>query len=182
MDKEIVYTAVTGRYEAPEYAASEIDCIAGQSFGYRVEGGEHYPGPVNERLGELAVRAAQEYGAPIVAQQEIAEAIEGYGGEVAHSITQHRVADKYLDMGEVLLQTKDYMSRHNMYRGIAIAHAYHVGRVVSQARKMGVELNPYPELPTEFDPDSAQVWTRNRALWVSREIPVLATRKARGMI
>jgi hypothetical protein len=74
------------------------------------------------------------------------------------------------------------MSQHNMYRGIAIAHAYHVGRVVSQARKMGVELKPYPQLPTEFDPDSAQVWTRNRALWVSREIPVLATGKARGMI
>jgi hypothetical protein len=63
-------------WRAPQIAPQQIATILAFTFGNRMlPNGNREPGPVNEALGEVALRLHRQTGAPIYAQWDVAEAI-----------------------------------------------------------------------------------------------------------
>jgi hypothetical protein len=63
---------------------------------------------------------------------------------------------------------------------VIVAQAYHVGRVVKQARRAGMHPAVPGDLPRIFDVSSTQWWCHNALFWALREIPGAIILRYRG--
>jgi hypothetical protein len=55
-------------------------------------------------------------------------------------------------------------------RPLIVGQHYHVGRIAMQAYKLGMDPRIATDTIREFDRHSDQIWTRNLAFWLPREI------------
>ena len=177
-------SAITGEY-APQGDPKNADCIIGLSFG----AAENDPGYVNQLLADHILRVSKyileetNINLPLLLQQEIASAMPDkvktdfvIEGELS-SIT-----GKGLDSWAVLNQSLIYMKEHGLENPIIFAQAHHIGRIALQAARLGIFPIIVEDLTKEFDPESKQIWTRSKWLWIPRELLAITYLKATDRI
>lgn len=149
--------AVSGRYAVAGNPA-KADCIMGHSFG--TDTSIH---SVNRKIAELMHQYAD--GRPLIADRHIVLADPNGEKAYAHVIDgQITQMDGQSGTGKALLNAQAYMAQHSLKRPLMIAQRYHIDRVVKQAHKLGISSIVPGGLPSQFDKNSKQVWTRS--LWL----------------
>jgi hypothetical protein len=160
----VIKSAITGKYEIIG-DPNNYDCTIGQSFGAPERDMPGY-GNVNKLLARFIAEKTNT-NVPLILQEEVAESLPN---GLKPSLIIKSEPGSYLDSWSVLEQAGLYMKEHDLKRPLLVAQASHVGRVAMQAILQGMDPTTPPNLPTEFDPKSSQIWTRNKELWIPREI------------
>lgn len=153
--------------------ASGVDA-AGVGIGERVPPMEALvPGPTNEHLARAVADLVARNPVPVIAQWEVARVLTGLGVAPVISV-EPDVGD---DGSVVYLSTAGVAEkglRLAADAGVAVGragvlgHADHVVRCVLTARHTGLaaDVPGGVELPTAYDGESGQVWTRARDTWI----------------
>ena len=154
------------------------DSILAFAFGNQfAPNGNLRPGPMNQQLADLVVEIHRQINKPVYAQWEIAEAIGARipeamltpiyptvspGGDVVYLSTS----------GVASAVVKHAEGVEKLGRTVVIAFREHNLRAVRTARSVG--LDAYAPagiaLPSHYDEQSGQPWTRNRLAFVLYEI------------
>lgn len=156
-----------------KYEASPPDDLAAADFvlGHEFAAHGHGVGKINLALAKLI--ATQYADMPICASESIATTLEEIAPEIVlESVFVGTTADTTASTGGTWKELNQALDTVGDKRNaIIVGHAYHVGRISLQAKKIG--LNPLlpPGLPTEFDRESGQWWCRSRLAWTLRELP-----------
>jgi hypothetical protein len=154
-----IIRALLGRY-AVRGDPAQADCIMGHSFGTDVS-----PQSVNRLLVDRMKRCAN--GRPIIADRMLVRADPEGEKAYAHIIDgEITKMDGQSGTGKALRNALRYMDEHSLSKPIMVAQKYHIDRVVRQATKLGIQSIVLPELPGQFDKQSKQFWTKNKALFV----------------
>lgn len=140
---------------------AEADCLIGHSFGTSIN-----PGSVNARLAQQML--IHEAGRPMIADRTLANAMPNGGQCLVHIVEGEVTNLKAQGVGTwgTLVEAQRYMEENGLDSPLMIAQAYHIGRVVRQAAKLGIAAVVPEGLPADFDENSDQIWTRSVALWV----------------
>ena len=166
--------------------APRVDTILAFAFGNRRvlgRGGrlEQRPGPVNEALADVVLRLHSLSGAMVLAQWEIASVLEPQGAlddNVLHSIRPSREQDgeaRYLStrgVVETAIQQDGGVAA--LGRVLVVAHRDHIDRCVRLCREASVDASG-PDglqrqwLPSFYDSQSGQPWTRSREDYLRHE-------------
>jgi hypothetical protein len=132
------------------------------------------PGPVNEALAHAAADFVRVHPVPIIAQWEVARVLQQLGVPNVISVEPPKNADgsvAYLNTPEVSV----FGQRLAAARGTAVGHAGILcvkDMAVTcelSARATGLHAADVPAgvtLPSSYDPDSGQLWTRSMAAWI----------------
>lgn len=164
----LIRSAATGNYQVignPKNA----DSVIGFSFGAR----EKEPGLVNDKLAQFVLDRYAKNSMSLIMQHEIADAfpdaIEKPDKIIYGELSTN--SGKGLDSYGVLEQASEYMLKNGLERPILVAQAHHIGRAAIQAAMFfGSNIVVPEDLPKDFDPESLQLWTRNKYLWMLREM------------
>jgi hypothetical protein len=167
-----VLDSLTGHYRS-HGEPRKTSCVIVCSFGYRESGDEVEPGIINEYLAEFAL--SLDLGKPILAQSEVAKAVDRISKEPGRSIPiggpqEHSV--RYISTCDVLEQCLEIMQKNGWSAATIVAHPFHLPRVDLTARRLGIETAVPPGLKPLWDRASAQAWTRGPTLWRGRELLV----------
>jgi len=166
------------QWKPPVMAPKEVETILGYTFGNRIDAnGNRSPGPVNAAIADIAVRLHEETGAPVYAQWEVAEAI---GKRVASrhlvSITPLRDARAepvYLSTDGVAAAVVNRAGESERLGKVAVVgFADHVKRCVDTSRRAGMDAAAPAgyTMPTVYDADSGQPWTRSRLAYLVHDV------------
>lgn len=171
----IVMSAL-GRYETSGNP-TDADCIVGNSFGTLVSADS-----VNRALAEYMLEYASDR--PTIADSTLAEAFPGGPNQVDHVVegTASTTTGGGLTSWGILLGAHEFMQNQRLEKALLVAQAHHIGRVAMQAKKIGMGYVVPVDLPTRWDPESAQWWTRSAGLWLPRELLGSIALKARGQL
>jgi hypothetical protein len=165
----------------------DIGTILAFSFGNRLVSGnggetEVQPGPVNDALADVVLRLHRMRGGAVVrAQWEIASVL-ALRGELADNVL-HPIRPGRGQDGEVrYLSTRGVVDAAiqggggvaALGRVVVVAHHDHVDRCVRLCRKKGIDAvapeDTYRQwLPSFYDSQSGQPWTRNRPDYLRHE-------------
>ena len=171
----LMYQAWTGKYQL-RGADQEADCVIGFSYGYRSKSRAISPGLSNDDLAYIAATRYQKL--PKILQFEIANAYAKRKPRDAKNVI--RIEDSHtakegegvfahasLDTREVVMRARNVMREHDWQTALLLAHPYHMPRVQAVCGHFGVDwvADGDEQGAIEFDPRSAQRWTRNRADW-----------------
>lgn len=164
---------------APTVDAGEIDSLVVYAFGNRVAAdGALSPGPVNEEMAALVTAFVAERPVPVYAQWEVADLLLAAGVPDVISIGREIDADgnvTYLSTAGVADKAVALAAEAGTDLGHVgvIGFADHAVRCVltSRAAGMTADVPAGVTLPTEYDPESGQPWTRNRLDYLSVDIP-----------
>ncbi|HZP55414.1 MAG TPA: hypothetical protein VFB03_01440 [Candidatus Saccharimonadales bacterium] len=159
-----VLESALGIYEATQ-DANEADCVIGHSFGTSID-----ENSVNRALADFIVTSANHR--PVVIDEMLLNAFQDNTTPVAHTVKGpiSNAVGKGVGTWGTLVEAKCYMNRQGLERALMIAQAHLIGRIMMQSRKLGIEAIAPPNLPSQFDLNSDQVWTRSLALWLPREL------------
>lgn len=163
----------------PERTAdNKIDSLVIFAFGYRdAPDGSRLPGPANEAMATAVEKFVKDRPMPIYAQHEVAkllqvnkvpdvvsiEPVVGADGKTVYLSTAGVAEDIVKRAGEAKVDLGTV--------GV-VCFADHVVRCVETAKAAGMDAT-VPEsidLPTEYDPESAQAWTRDRVSYVATDL------------
>lgn len=166
------------QWKPPLVAPNEVKTIVAYTFGNRIDAnGNRSPGPVNEALADIAVRLHQQTGAPIYAQWEIAEAI-GNRVQAQHlaSITPLRNAKAetvYLSTGGTAAAVVERArGAASLGKVAVVGFCDHIKRCVDTSRRFGMDAAAPAtyDMPTAYDPQSGQPWTRSRLAYLMHDV------------
>lgn len=178
------------RWHYPTFSAREADSIVAYSFGYRsatgkvdpdtgLSDGEEtpVPGPVNEMLAEAVHAIARIRPVRVYAQWEIAEAlVSRYQMKDVAAIYPVKAADgrkTYLSTDGVAKAAVQLAGSAAALGNVAVVgHRDHAKRCILVSRENGMRAAAVREvpLPVEYDPESAQPWTRRRDAYLLNDI------------
>ncbi len=135
------------------------------------------PGPTNEALAQAVAAFVADYPVPIFAQWEVARVLDGLGVDSVTSIEPDVAAD-----GTITYLSTEGVARKGMrlaeeaglaigYAGV-IGFADHVVRCVMTARAVGLHAGVPGGvvLPSRYDPESGQPWTRSRQAYIPPDL------------
>jgi hypothetical protein len=140
---------------------AEADCLIGHSFGTSID-----ENSVNHQLANTMRRYAD--GRPLIADRTLVDAFPDGDQQMAHIVegpVTNLMAQGVGTWG-TLVEAQQYMQENGLSQPLMIAQAYHIQRVVRQAAKLGIASIVPEGLPTDFDKDSSQIWTRSPYLWI----------------
>lgn len=184
--EELMSRAKSGEYER-HGTLDEADCVVGFAFGCLVDGTIVRPGLSNVGLAKFIAVSCS--GLPVIAQFELADALEEVAGatpngaERVYRIERHRNKGEYLDTREVALQAQAIMRQHGWTQPAIVAHPGHMPRVDAICRMIGMNtIAPDGLEVVEFDPDSTQEWTRSAAAWGPHEVVAIPNARKRGWL
>lgn len=149
---------------ATDAELATADVIIAASFGYR----NHGLGTSNIALARVANQLHQALHIPVIAQHEIAYCLKK---PPLLNIREHRMSGKYLDTQEVMEQSYPVCVSHAFTSPIIVAHPDHQWRVMATAKGLGLSPLAADVASVPYDNASAQLWTRNKVLFIFREIP-----------
>ncbi len=164
----------------PTVAASEVDALVVYAFGNRMAAdGSLSPGPMNDALAAVTASFVESNPVPVYAQWEIADLLVAAGVPDVISIGRQVDADgnvTYLNTAGVAEQAVALAATGGRPLGRVgvIGFSDHAVRCVLTSRKAGMAEAAVPEgvaLPSEYDPESGQPWTRNRLDYLSVDLP-----------
>jgi len=110
---------------------------------------------------------------PVIAQWEVAQRLEELGVERVISVEPDTAADgsvTYLSTAGVAEKGLRLAADAGVDPGHAgvLCHADHAVRCLMTARAAGMtaDVPEGVELPSDYDPESGQAWTRSREAWI----------------
>ncbi|VWD05150.1 lipoprotein [Burkholderia lata] len=187
-------TDVGFTWDLPTVPATEIGAIVAYSFGNRPNaasgntsstGGNQSalpdPGPVNEALADAVYRIRQLKPVKVYAQWEIARFLVskyGMGTDVLSSIEPVIASDGSIVYLNTVGVAKEAVSRAGgaaaMGTVAVVGHRDHAKRCIQTSQQAGMKAAAAAEvpLPTLYDPQSGQPWTRNRSLYLVHDMSV----------
>lgn len=131
------------------------------------------PGPTNEALAQAAADFVADHPVPIIAQWEVAQVLEEMGVANVISVEPDVAADgtvTYLSTMGVADKGKGMAEADGIDIGTAgvLCFEDHAVRCLMTMESAGMEAGVPEgvELPSEYDPESGQVWTRSRETWI----------------
>ncbi len=185
-------TDVGFTWALPTVPAAQIGAIVAYSFGNRPNaasgntsstGGNQSalpdPGPVNEALADAVYRIRQLKPIKVYAQWEIARFLVskyGLGADVLSSIEPVIASDGsivYLSTAGVAAVAVSRAGGAAAMGTVAVVgHRDHAKRCIQTSRQAGMQAAAVAEvpLPTTYDPQSGQPWTRNRSLYLVHDM------------
>lgn len=166
-------------YRPPRAADGKVDSLVVFAFGNRLGAdGDLQPGPMNEALAKSVVRFVLKHPMPVYAQTEIATQLQAAGLHDITSIDPVTAPDgtvTYLSTAGVAEQVmqKANAAGHDLGTVGVVGFADHAVRCVLTARKAGMTNAAVPKgvkLPTVYDPQSNQPWTRSRSAYLPTDL------------
>ncbi len=172
----------TGKYQpTAEWATPDI--VSLHEFGVLLGG---RPGRVMYALARVAVAMRDGSGnsLPIVGTPVAQAAVEAVSDGKFSIAAEHLVDRNSTDFsgrgtgtrGE-LQKLREVMDAEGKRLPVLVGQAHHIGRIALQAEEALIgDYMVSPDLPTDFEPGSAQPWTRGLASWAMREfvgVPML---------
>jgi len=161
-------------WSVPKGNLANVDSVIAFSFGNRLlKGGAAVPGPVNQRLAQVAIKIFKQIGCPVFAQWEVAECIgsaipSNHLCPITPDVGEDGHTLKYLSTTDVILKIMKHMGRARETKHIlVVAHRDHAHRCLAYLRQNGFKnacVPPFP-LPQGYDPRSGQPWTRQRHIY-----------------
>ena len=149
-----------------KYATKEqiknAQAIVAFSFGARRCG----PGHSNAFLIKIASCLSRKYELPIIAQSNIGDHISNS----VYTIRESRRPGQYLDTYEVAFQIYELCKEHGFKEVLVLAHPDHAWRCKKTLEKLGLNTCVIDTSACPYDSLSTQEWTRNRLLFIPREI------------
>jgi 5'-nucleotidase len=174
----------------PTVDPADVDSLWILSFGYRFAPGveppadgaipspdDIVPGPVNEALARAAADFVAEWPVPIIAQSEVADALAELGVTDVISVGPDVAADgtvTYLSTVGAIDKGLRLAAEAGVDPGTAgiLCFADHATRcqLVAQAAGLTAGVPDGVELPSEYDPESGQPWTRDRVSYLTTDL------------
>lgn len=149
---------------------ADVDCVLGFSFGYVDADPVSQPGKSNEQLAEYI--SATYPTAPLILQREINDALLDRAAD--YVIRESRQPGQYLDSREIALQALEIMMNQKWNTAAIVTHPAMMARNDALCRKLGIQTVTLTGLEyIEYDPNSAQPWTRDEDAWWQREQKVI---------
>ncbi|MFT4055702.1 MAG: hypothetical protein QM681_14450 [Novosphingobium sp.] len=178
------------RWEYPTFPVREADSVVAYSFGYRSPTGKvdpntglsegpetPEPGPVNALLADAVHAIAQARRVRIYAQWEIAQVLsQKHGLKDVVPINPIKGPDGktiYLSTDGVAKAVVAHAGSAQALGKVAVVgHRDHVKRcvLVSQANGMTAAVAREVPMPVQYDPQSAQPWTRRRDAYLLSDL------------
>ncbi|HJQ08312.1 MAG TPA: hypothetical protein VJ836_02395 [Candidatus Saccharimonadales bacterium] len=159
-----IVSSALGHYEVVGNPA-DADLIVGHSFGTVTS-----EDSANRFIADFILQNAA--GRPVVADRMLVNAFPGKDQDVDHVVEgpiSNGVGQGVGSYG-TLVEAKAFMEREGLKTALMVGQAHHIGRVVMQAKKLGIPSIVPANLPSRFDPGSEQRWTRSVVMWLPREI------------
>ncbi len=145
---------------------SRADCAIGFSFGYLDSEQGILPGKSNEQLAAFIEKNLSN--TPLILQFEINDALKSAKANLV--IKESRVKGEYLNSKEIGEQALIFMKKNGWCKAVIVTHPAMEARNDAICSKLGIETITPPGLEAiEYDPNSAQPWTRDRNSWWQRE-------------
>jgi hypothetical protein len=166
-------------YKPPRVADKKVDSLVAFAFGNRLgAAGDLQAGPTNDALAKQVVKFVRKHPVPVYAQTEIATQLQAAGVQDVTSIDAVTAPDgtvTYLSTAGVAQQAMSKAQAAGTTLGTVgiVGFADHAVRCVLTARKAGMTGAAVPKgitLPTVYDPDSSQPWTRSRAAYLPTDL------------
>lgn len=178
------------RWEYPTFPLREADSVVAYSFGYRSPTGKvdpttglsdgaemPEPGPVNALLADAVHAIVRARAVRVYAQWEIAQVLtEKHGMKDVVSIHPTKGPDGktiYLSTDGVAKAVVAHAGSAQALGKVAVVgHRDHVKRCVIVSRDNGMSASVAREvpLPVQYDPQSAQPWTRRRDAYLLTDL------------
>lgn len=154
----------------PHGDIATVDCVLGFSFGYIETSQGAKPGKSNEQLARYIELTFPN--TPLILQHEIDDALQHCAAELV--IREHRTKGEYLGSPEIAQQARLFMHQQGWKTAAIVTHPAMEARNDALCRKLGIITVAPPGLETiEYDLQSAQPWTRDKARWWAREDGVI---------
>lgn len=171
-----IYDSARGRYEVTGDPAT-ADMVIVHSFGTSL--GEGSP---NHELAKFALNIAD--GRVIVGDRSVVNAFPNKDDDVGHVVEGPitNAIGQGVGTWGALVVARRYMQENDLHRPIMVAQAHHIGRVVRQGLKLGIDFVVPEDLPANFDLTSGQWCTRSEGLWVPREVLGSLVLRAKGQL
>jgi len=179
-------------YRAPVLDDEAVDTLWILAFGYRLASSagtealadagippmhDLLPGPTNEELARVAADFVARMPVPIIAQWEVARVLETLGVPRVISVEPDQADDgsvNYLSTAGVLAKGGRLAAEAGIVIGKAgvLGQADHASRCVITAKAEGLDaaIPAGVRLPSGYDPESGQPWTRSRAVYLSVDL------------
>lgn len=178
------------RWKYPTFPVREADSVVAYSFGYRSPTGKvdpdtglsdsgeaPEPGPINSLLADAVYAISRARAVRVYAQWEIAQVLtrkHGMQDVVSiHPITGPDGKTIYLSTDGV---AKEVVARAGSAQALGkvavVGHRDHIKRCVIVSRDNGMNASVAREvpLPVQYDPESAQPWTRRRDAYLLTDL------------
>ncbi len=176
---DAVFTDPLVAMSPPTVADDEVDSLVVYAFGNRVAAdGTLSPGPVNEELAQVVEDFVAEHPVPVFAQWEVADLLAESGVGDITSIDPDTGSDGevvYLSTAGVAEKAVTLAEQQGVELGQVgvIAFQDHAVRctLVSQAAGMdGAAVPEGVDLPSAYDPQSGQEWTRDQLTYLATDL------------
>jgi len=171
-------------WRAPVIAPEHITTLLAFTFGNRMlANGNREPGPVNDAIADAVVSLHQRTGARVFAQWEVAAALAGRVPDaLVTAINPGRDArgePVYLSTSGVLEEIVRLAEPRSLGCAGVVAFADHLYRCVMTARRLGFDAHAPAgiAMPRDHDPESGQVWCRNRLAYLLHDIMIRVTER-----
>ncbi len=176
---DAVFTDPLVAMTPPTVPVDEVDSLVVYAFGNRVAAdGTLSPGPTNEALAQVVEDFVADHPVPVFAQWEVADLLAENGVGDITSIDPDTGPDGevvYLSTAGVAEKAVTLADQQGVDLGQVgvIAFADHAVRCVLTSEAAGMTGAAVPEgvdLPTEYDAESGQEWTRDRATYLLTDL------------
>lgn len=159
---------------------AEVDVLIAWAFGDRPAPEDadplrttNAPGPINEELAKVVAELVAVSPVPVVAQWEIAYFLQKWNIPDVTSVELPRVLDgivvPIISTDDITTAARDAYPDARV-AGV-IAHHDHADLCIDSAGIVGDFARAYvpaeATLPTDYDPESTQAWTRDRQTWMT---------------
>ena len=164
-------------YRPKAIPAKQVDSLIVYSFGNRVDAsGTATPGPTNEQLATAVKSFVAKHKVPVYAQHEVAQFLTGVPNVTSIDETvgpDGKVV--YLSTAGVAQQAQAKAQAAGVDLGTVgvVCFADHVGRCLLTTEKAGLTPAGIPKgitLPSTYDPQSGQPWTRDRKSYLQTDL------------
>ena len=176
---DAVFTDPLVAMTPPTVPDDEVDSLVVYAFGNRVAAdGTLSPGPTNEALAQVVEDFVADHPVPVFAQWEVADLLAENGVGDIISIDPDTGPDGevvYLSTAGVAEKAVTLADQQGVDLGQVgvIAFADHAVRCALVSQAAGMNAARVPEgvdPPTEYDPESGQEWTRDRATYLLTDL------------
>ncbi|MFH1506396.1 MAG: hypothetical protein ABIE94_05420 [archaeon] len=157
-------------------AEYEPSVIVGLSFG-----ADYGEGSVNASLAQSVLDAQEYFGQDLqaIVQSEIGTCMSRLGEDDYVHVGENYAEGEGAAMrskestGTILEYSREHMESLNLDTGsiLYVAHPAHMQRVIALGRSLGLEGQPFLG-DIGWSEDDPQLWVRNGALWLPREVVV----------
>ena len=174
---EQVATSPLLTYDVPASDKKPTSIVA-YAFGYVTDAdGSLQPGPVNEAIAASLAAYVKTNPTPIYTQPELGIALAKLG--VANvMVIQHEIGPDGKEIYQSTASFTDQLLKQMAVEGMSlgttaiVGFADHEGRCVITATKAGIDGIRVAaiELPSTYDPQSVQPWTRDRKTYLTTDL------------